>query len=69
MRLLDLPAFSLLVFALVLTAPLGARALTFDDGEVHVIDATNSFPLERIEVFDGIGLGTAAPARRYSPDA
>jgi len=42
-------------FAL-LTAPAGA--VTFDDGLVHVIDAANSFPFDRVEVRDGPGGAT-----------
>ena len=32
-----------------------ARAVTFDDGLVHVIDAGNSFPFEGVTVDDGPG--------------
>jgi hypothetical protein len=32
-----------------------AHAVTFADGQVHVIDANNSFPLESVEIADGPG--------------
>jgi hypothetical protein len=35
---------------LVMTSPAGA--VTFDDGQVHVIDAANSFPFEGVTVLD-----------------
>jgi hypothetical protein len=37
-------------FALLTSA---AGAVTFDDGQLHVIDAANSFPLEDVDIFDG----------------
>ena len=35
-----------------------AKAITFADGQVHVIDAANSFPLEDVIVADGPGATT-----------
>ena len=37
----------------LLTVPAGA--VTFDDGQVHVIDAANSFPFDSVYVLDGPG--------------
>lgn len=38
--------------ALILNAPL-ARPVTFNDGQVHVITAANSYPFEAVTIFDG----------------
>lgn len=50
---ISLAVFACLVAALVLVLGAEVRAVVFDDGQLHVIDANNSFPLEGVEVFDG----------------
>lgn len=37
------------------TVTCGASAITFSDGGIHVIDASNSFPSEQVIVQDSIG--------------
>ena len=37
---------------LLVVLPTEARAITFADGQVHVIDAANSFPFEDVTVQD-----------------
>ena len=49
---------SLFVFAVALHVGTTARAVTFADGLVHVIDASNSYPLESVTVLDGPGDST-----------
>ena len=44
-----------LVVASVLVVGIKARAVVFDDGTVHVIDASNSFPFEAFTIQDGPG--------------
>ena len=51
-----------LVAASVLVLGTEARAVVFDDGQVHVIDANNSFPAEGVEVFDSPG---GAPTKLF----
>ena len=46
---------SLTVFAMALQLAPAASAVTFADGQVHVIDADNSFPFEGVTVNDGPG--------------
>ena len=47
-----------LACAALLGAPATAGAITFADGLPHIIDATNSFPNDTIEVMDGPGSTT-----------
>lgn len=51
MRLLALVAAGLLAL------PASALAVTFADGQLHIIDAANSFPFESVVVEDAPGGG------------
>jgi hypothetical protein len=53
-------AYALLVLALSLAWGTGAHAITFADGGFHVIDDTNTFPFETVEVRDGPGGATTS---------
>ena len=44
--------------AFFLLSAVQATAVTFDDGQVHIIDSANSFPLEDVIVRDGPGPST-----------
>jgi len=41
--------------AALLAGPSHSSAVTFADGQVHIIDAASSFPLDDVEVLDGPG--------------
>jgi hypothetical protein len=47
--------FAPLLSALPLVLGTSANAITFDDGQLHVIDAANSYPNDTIYVLDGPG--------------
>jgi hypothetical protein len=46
---------SLLTAAALLLNPSDADAVTFDDGQLHVIDAANTYPFEDVNVEHGPG--------------
>ena len=55
---ISLFVFTCLVAASVLFLGIEAKAIVFDDGQVHLIDANNSFPAEAVTVADGPGGAT-----------
>jgi hypothetical protein len=49
-----------ILFAVLLLLGGDATAVVFDDGQLHVIDAANSFPLESVFILDGPAQATTA---------
>lgn len=60
---------SILSFLLVAALAFEAPAITLDDGQVHTIDAQNSYPFEAVEVADGPGGRGARRRPSVSPTA
>ncbi len=50
--------FLLPLLSLTVVASSPAKAIIFDDGQVYVIDAANSFPFESVDVRNGPGVST-----------